>query len=179
MPSKLKRKRNVDGEQPRREGQFRGSSCPNCRASDRVNYGAPVPIKDVPSMLKRKCACASCGATWTEELWTSYYRNLRVPSAKQKKAAERKARADNLLAERQLYKLIGCQRPIGNEQRQWVVCTMCGMVQFYDYIPFGLGSPIHTSACGCWQPDYGWMGRATPVEALAAYHKYKPKKPKT
>lgn len=33
-------------------------------------------------------------------------------------------------------------------QRQWCRCNECGMLQYYDYVPYSLSNPITVSACG-------------------------------
>lgn len=33
-------------------------------------------------------------------------------------------------------------------QRQWIRCRTCGVVMFYDFVPFSLSNPIRTTTCG-------------------------------
>ena len=35
----------------------------------------------------------------------------------------------------------------GNK-RDWIKCKKCGEVYFYDYLPFGIGTPITWLKCG-------------------------------
>ena len=32
--------------------------------------------------------------------------------------------------------------------RQWLECHQCGFLQYYDYIPYSLSTPIMVSDCG-------------------------------
>ena len=38
--------------------------------------------------------------------------------------------------------------------RQWVKCTKCSQIAWYDYIPYGLGNPILTLPCGHGSGDW-------------------------
>ena len=57
-------------------------------------------------------------------------------------------------------RLIDTQKPpIPGYKRQWLICN-CGLVQYYDYIPYSTANPIRFSRCGHelgsmkdWDPD--------------------------
>lgn len=34
-----------------------------------------------------------------------------------------------------------------NLERQWIRCRICDWIGYYDYIPYGLSSPILTMGC--------------------------------
>ena len=38
-------------------------------------------------------------------------------------------------------------KPPKGMKRQWVKCKQCGDIAYYDYIPFGLSTPIMTLPC--------------------------------
>lgn len=38
--------------------------------------------------------------------------------------------------------------PRTGEQRQWVKCRTCGMVAYYDFVPYSLSSPMLLLGCG-------------------------------
>lgn len=39
-------------------------------------------------------------------------------------------------------------KPEGSRCRAFVACVECGRATYYDYVPFGLSSPVATLPCG-------------------------------
>lgn len=56
--------------------------------------------------------------------------------------------------------------PVG-KNRQWLECKECGLVAYYDFIPYGLSSPITWTTCGH-STGYSDLNchRITPDEAI-------------
>lgn len=62
--------------------------------------------------------------------------------------------------------------PLEGYKRQWIRCKRCGRVQYYDFVPYSLSSPVTVSACGHGAAEpmhgrYGWAKCITADEAIA------------
>lgn len=44
-------------------------------------------------------------------------------------------------------KAVGIKPPAQGYKRAWVKCTECGIVAYYEYVPYTLSNPIRTMPC--------------------------------
>lgn len=55
--------------------------------------------------------------------------------------------------------------------RQWVRCSECGWVGYYDFVPYGLNSPVHTLPCHSFRTDAVRITAKQAKPLLAKYNK--------